>query len=1319
MIPKTLHIIWIGDATRLPRHHIESWIERHPQWDITLWDNERVAHRQWRSARHMQELGRIDIRGTVELLKLEILYDEGGVVVDADSFCVSAIPDDMLASDAFACWADEIHQPGVLSTAFIGATPRNPTLGLLLHQIVADSDLLGRPIEVSVGANRFSRSWQARGFAGIRIYPSHYFLSAQRAAAGDNVDKIVIALHERATSRGIVDRLFQMRSPLSAKAPAEPPAPATTPAPAATPSQRAAVGQALPSAQTLRVIVFSKDRPLQLHATLTSLRARCTDPERLDIKVLAFASNHPMARRYTRLMQETPFADLVCEEGFKSTLCTLVRDAKYVAFVCDDAVFVRPWSVACVLGMLYEIPNAIGVSLRLGRNTTLCYSLGRPQSVPTSVDLNDHWRACNWTKAELDFGYPLELSSSIYRVGDIWPLLEQLSYNTPNQLEEQLAAQAAAFAPRLPILVYPESSIAFCAPLNVVQSTHPNRNGARPDQSAEALGIRFDEGMRVDVEALRGHTPAACHEEVELPLCAIDTGSAPTVSVVVPCYRQAAFLPMAIASVAAQSFQDWEVLIVNDGSPDDTSQVVRSLAAQLPGRRIRLIEQANAGLANARNCGIRAARGRYLLPLDADDALDPSFLARTVAILDADPTVAVVHTDVAIFGARAGIWHTGRPFTLEHLLQENGLAYASLYRREVWERAGGYRANMSAGYEDWDFWVTAAASGFRGWHIPEPLLLYREKDEESMLASARRHDASLRAQLKLNHPELFSPEELAAARRTLAASPLPPTLAPTAATEPTSLVDTPPREPQAPKPEHAPTSAPARESRLSLPAAPMDPAATLERLRAAKLWREGTPLRLHLGCGERRLDGYVNIDLAPAATSLMKSRADIFGNVPELRFPSGSVDEIRSHHMFEHFPRVEALVLLIRWHEWLLPGGRLVIETPDIEASAQTLLSDQPFAVKMGVVRHLAGDQAENWAFHLDHWFPDRFRHTLARLGFGDVQIERRTWPRPPFLCDVIALAVKTETLSRSELLARADDLLSHSLVAREEHSTLERWRQQLRDRLAEGSALGAAAAERPASTRRETSTVDPMAWIASRGDRAPLPDIVDFNQRQRDRWIAARAASVPAGAKVLDVGAGTCPYRARFAHCEYVTHDFKRYNGEKLGGGTAYGRIDIASDITAIPASDATFDVVLCTEVLEHVPRPIEAVQEMTRLLKPGGRLLLTAPLGSGLHQLPFHYYGGFSPEWYREVARQFDLEVVSITPNGGFFRLMAQEAARAANLLAQGRGERPPDEVLRVLGEDLPRWFYALDGAQFCEQFTVGYFVEARRAAVVDAQG
>ena len=139
------------------------------------------------------------------------------------------------------------------------------------------------------------------------------------------------------------------------------------------------------------------------------------------------------------------------------------------------------------------------------------------------------------------------------------------------------------------------------------------------------------------------------------------------------------------------------------------------------------------------------------------------------------------------------------------------------------------------------------------------------------------------------------------------------------------------------------------------------------------------------------------------------------------------------------------------------------------------------------------------------------------------------------------------------------------------------------------------------------------------------------FNLRCRDAWVKQQSGLIPPGSRVLDVGAGSCPYRVLFTHCDYRTHDFEQLKSEQLRGHQGYGRVDYVSDICAIPVPDASFDIALCTEVLEHVPDPIRAVREFGRILKPGGTLLLTAPLGSGLHQEPFHFYGGYTPHWYR----------------------------------------------------------------------------------------
>jgi predicted SAM-dependent methyltransferase len=478
----------------------------------------------------------------------------------------------------------------------------------------------------------------------------------------------------------------------------------------------------------------------------------------------------------------------------------------------------------------------------------------------------------------------------------------------------------------------------------------------------------------------------------------------------------------------------------------------------------------------------------------------------------------------------------------------------------------------------------------------------------------------------------------------------------------------------------------------------------LSQLHQAGIWERGTPLKLHLGCGEQHFDGYINIDYPPSEHNVMQVKADVFASIMDLTFPQGSVDEIRLHHVFEHFNRVTALALLIRWHQWLRIGGKLWIETPDIIGSAKTLLSDVPWHVKTGVVRHLTGDQADAWAYHIDQWFPERFEHTLKKFGFDPVETYSSSWKQEPYLSNVHAVAQKSRELSTDALLHASEELLWESTVSEIEKPTYEVWCSQLRKIVSHGTQSEAFHPQQIEDTIASAQVLKQTPSVL------PLHEIQNSNQLTRDRWVQEKARSVSAGKRVLDVGAGTCPYRPLFAHCAYKTHDFKKYAGEKLGGTTEYGTIDYESDITDIPVPDSSFDAILCTEVLEHAQEPLQAIREMVRILKPGGRMFLTAPLGSGLHQLPYHFYGGFTPEWYKLAAKKFNLRVIEITPNGGFFKLLAQECARVAWTFNSHRHlhGKHGENIHRLFNELLPRYLFDLDEKCFIDQFTIGYHVE-----------
>lgn len=228
------------------------------------------------------------------------------------------------------------------------------------------------------------------------------------------------------------------------------------------------------------------------------------------------------------------------------------------------------------------------------------------------------------------------------------------------------------------------------------------------------------------------------------------------------------------------------------------------------------------------------------------------------------------------------------------------------------------------------------------------------------------------------------------------------------------------------------------------------------------------------------------------------------------------------------------------------------------------------------------------------------------------------------------------------------------------------------------------------------------------------------FNLLNRDEWVRKLAESVPGGALVLDVGAGSCPYRGFFSHCIYKTQDFEQLSPDQLRHGN-YGKIDYVCDASDIPVPDGTFDVVLCTEMLEHVPEPIEVISEFARILKPGGRLILTAPLGSGIHQEPFHYYGGYTSYWYEKFLPAHGFMRVSVQANAGSFRFFSQEALRFLQSSRPFRLGMPLVLeiawtpvwmfLVPVLGLLVPVTCAFLDRFDTEKRFTVGYHVTAEK--------
>src|SRR5262245_34163432 len=165
----------------------------------------------------------------------------------------------------------------------------------------------------------------------------------------------------------------------------------------------------------------------------------------------------------------------------------------------------------------------------------------------------------------------------------------------------------------------------------------------------------------------------------------------PLVSVIIPCYNHGRYLPEAVASLVAQTFPNWEIVIVDDGSTDDSAAVAEQLIERYSERSICLLRQHNQGLSASRNNGIAAAHGAYILPLDADDALAVEMLEQTVATLEQRPEVGFVYTDVEMFGSESTIWSGGK-YSLEKLRFDCMMVPATLFRRQAWAAVGGFRS---------------------------------------------------------------------------------------------------------------------------------------------------------------------------------------------------------------------------------------------------------------------------------------------------------------------------------------------------------------------------------------------------------------------------------------------------------------------------------------------------------------------------------------------------------------------------------------------------------------------------------------------------
>lgn len=226
----------------------------------------------------------------------------------------------------------------------------------------------------------------------------------------------------------------------------------------------------------------------------------------------------------------------------------------------------------------------------------------------------------------------------------------------------------------------------------------------------------------------------------------------PIVSIIIPCYNQAKYLSETLDSVLAQTYQDWECIIINDGSSDSTEDIAKKYCAE--DSRFFYIYQDNQGVVAARNNAISQSHGKYLLPLDGDDMIHKRYIEEAVKVIERDPKLKLVCCECEYIGDKTGRIELPK-YSLETLCERNCFVCTSLFRRIDFDRIGGYKDNMKLGLEDWDFWLSLLENGGKVYRIPEVLFYYR-KMQTSRNNSYTSSIEILKQNIRNNHLLLFN-----------------------------------------------------------------------------------------------------------------------------------------------------------------------------------------------------------------------------------------------------------------------------------------------------------------------------------------------------------------------------------------------------------------------------------------------------------------------------------------------------------------------------------------------------------------------------------
>lgn len=220
------------------------------------------------------------------------------------------------------------------------------------------------------------------------------------------------------------------------------------------------------------------------------------------------------------------------------------------------------------------------------------------------------------------------------------------------------------------------------------------------------------------------------------------------VTIIIPCYNHATYIGECLDSVVAQTYTNWDCVIVDDGSQDDSVKIIEELIKN--DKRFQLIAQENLGVSAARNRAIASSTGTFILPLDADDFLESSYIEDCIKAYNKRPDLQLVYGLVKRFGEEQGISNV-ESFSMERLLYGNFIHCSAMFRKDAWKAAGGYDESMHTGLEDWEFWINILKENPKVHCIEKLGLHYRIKNDSRNNSFSNSEFAKIKKYISKKH----------------------------------------------------------------------------------------------------------------------------------------------------------------------------------------------------------------------------------------------------------------------------------------------------------------------------------------------------------------------------------------------------------------------------------------------------------------------------------------------------------------------------------------------------------------------------------------